>query len=60
MRRKGARRDKPLAADDPNIVAIATDHESVDEGVPVFGLDDIDAIADFIVAYSKLPVRGDG
>jgi len=60
VRRKGARRDRPLAADDPNIVAIATDHATGDEGVPVFDLDDVAGIADFIVSFTKLPERGNG
>lgn len=47
-RRLAARETKPLAPSVPNIVAIAADHRVEDESVPVFALDDIAAIADFI------------
>lgn len=39
---------RPLAADDPTVIAIASDHEVEDAAVPVFSLDDIGAIADLI------------
>ena len=38
-----------LAADDPNVIAVASDHEIPDSAVPRFALDDISAIADFIL-----------
>lgn len=38
----------PLADTDPFVIAIAADHEVADCGKPVFGLDDITALADFI------------
>lgn len=39
---------RPLAADDPNVVAIAADHETDGMGLPVFSLDDIAGMADLI------------
>lgn len=47
-RRLGAKDNTPLAPADPSIVAIATDHPQPDETLPVFDIDDISAIADFI------------
>lgn len=49
--RRGASLTKqPLAATDPNVIAIAADHAVVDAGaVPVFGLDDVEGIADLVV-----------
>ncbi|MGE0499497.1 MAG: molybdopterin-guanine dinucleotide biosynthesis protein B [Rhizobiaceae bacterium] len=47
-RRRDARDTRPLAPDDPNIVAIAADHEAAASGLPVFALDDVRAIADFV------------
>lgn len=38
----------PLAPNDPSIVAVAADHQVEGENIPVFGIDDIRAIADFI------------
>ena len=38
----------PLAPNDPSIVAVAADHPVEGESIPVFGIDDIKAIADFI------------
>lgn len=56
-RRREAKDTKPLTASDPNIVAIAADHAIDGEQVPVFALEDIAAIADFIVDHSALPAR---
>lgn len=51
-RRKSQLDKRPLAGDDPHIVAIASDHEIVPQSnpraLPVFSLDDIAGIADFI------------
>lgn len=44
----------PLAPDDPNILAIAADHPASGQGLPVFDLNDILAIADFIEARLTL------
>jgi molybdopterin-guanine dinucleotide biosynthesis protein B len=53
-RRLGARHAVPLSAADPNIVAIAADHTVADEKLPVFAIDDVRAIADFIEAGTGL------
>lgn len=53
-RRRAALKQAPLAPEDPSIVAIAADHETDGGGRPVFGLDDVDGIADFIAAYVRL------
>lgn len=37
-----------LAPSDPNILAVAADHDQPGEDLPVFDLDDIPAMADFI------------
>ena len=39
---------RPLAADDPMVIAIAADHPIEDAAVPIFSLNDIGAIADLI------------
>ncbi len=39
----------PLSPEDPHIVAIAADHPVTDTALPVFDLDDTDAIADFVL-----------
>ena len=38
----------PLADKDPHVIAIAADHAIEGAAVPVFALDDVTAIADFI------------
>lgn len=43
-----------LAADDPAIVAIASDHGAEETHLPVFALDDIVAIADFVEDRTRL------
>ena len=48
VRRLQARQSTPLSASDPAIVAIAADQRVDGETLPVFALDDIAAIADFI------------
>lgn len=47
-RRRDARNGTPLSASDPHIVAIAADHPVEGETIPVFDIDDVPAIADFI------------
>jgi len=47
-RRTGAKDRTPLAASDPSIVAVAADHPQAGETLPVFDLDDVASIADFI------------
>ncbi|MBI2739778.1 MAG: molybdopterin-guanine dinucleotide biosynthesis protein B [Rhodospirillales bacterium] len=41
---------KPMAPDDPNIVAIAADERPLDATLPWFRRDDIAGIADFVIA----------
>ncbi|MGD9867237.1 MAG: molybdopterin-guanine dinucleotide biosynthesis protein B [Hyphomicrobiales bacterium] len=47
----------PLAKDDPTVVAVASDMETDAGGLPLFALDDIAAIADFIEAHLGLKRR---
>ena len=47
-RRLEAKDRTRLSADDPNIVAIAADFAVTDESLPVFDLDDVKSIVDFI------------
>ncbi len=47
-RRVDARDRQPLGPASPNILAIASDHPLPDERLPVFELDDVTGIADFI------------
>jgi len=54
-RRLSAKDTRPLTPGDPAIRAIAADHPVEGEKVPVFGLDDVASIADFVVARSGLP-----
>lgn len=51
-RRTGARDSAPLAARVPAIRAVAADHAAETGGLPLFGLDDITAIADFVLAHA--------
>lgn len=55
-RRRESTKSGLLAPEDPTIVAIAADHATPDDGRPLFDLDDISGIADFIVAHLKLDV----
>ncbi|MCV0396644.1 MAG: molybdopterin-guanine dinucleotide biosynthesis protein B [Rhizobiaceae bacterium] len=54
VRRVAAKDRTPLADTDPAIVAIAADHDVGDTRLPVFALDDIAAIADFVEVVSGL------
>ena len=47
-RRLEAKDRTPLSAGDPNIVAVAADFSAEGEHLPVFELDDVKSIADFI------------
>jgi molybdopterin-guanine dinucleotide biosynthesis protein B len=47
-RRGEARGQEPLADTDPSVIAIAADHAVEGRGRPVFSLDDIVRLADFI------------
>jgi molybdopterin-guanine dinucleotide biosynthesis protein B len=53
-RRLGSKDNAPLSPNDPNIVAVASDHAQPGEMLPVFDLDDIEAIADFIERITGL------
>jgi molybdopterin-guanine dinucleotide biosynthesis protein B len=54
VRRLASKTRDPLAASDPHVIAIAADHAVEAATVPVFALDDIEAIAAFIVASTGL------
>ncbi len=56
-RRLDALETRPLSKQDPNIVAIASDHAPAGETLPVFDLNDIPAIADFVEAATALTGR---
>jgi molybdopterin-guanine dinucleotide biosynthesis protein B len=59
VRRRGASHKRPLAPEDPSILAIAADFEVEEAGVPVFPLDDIETIAEYILARVNPPRRED-
>jgi molybdopterin-guanine dinucleotide biosynthesis protein B len=46
--------ERALADEDPHVIAIASDQAVKARGLPVFLLDDVEAIADFIVASLSL------
>jgi molybdopterin-guanine dinucleotide biosynthesis protein B len=52
--RRSEARGQPLADKDPDIIAIAADHPTDGCGRPVFSLDDITGIADFIAETISL------
>ena len=59
-RRRAAFDHVALSGTDPNVIAIAADHAVEGEKLPVFGLDDVEGIADFIarsVGLSKPLLR---
>ena len=49
VRRLASRSQDPLADADADVIAIAADHPVTSTRLPVFGLDDVAGIADFIV-----------
>jgi molybdopterin-guanine dinucleotide biosynthesis protein B len=53
-RRGEAVQHDPLAGTVPGVVAIAADHETDAGGLPLFGLDDISGLADFITLHIML------
>lgn len=57
VRRLASATREPLAASDPHVIAIAADHYVEAGATPVFALDDIEAIADFIVETAGLKAR---
>ena len=56
-RRSAALHKVPLAGNDPHVIAIAADHAVDGHGLPVFALDDIAGIADFISGTLGIAVR---
>lgn len=54
VRRQGAAQTDPMAPGDPHIIAVACDRRDDPAGVPSFGLDDVAAVADFIVEHFGL------
>ena len=56
-RRADAQPGFGLAERDPHVLAIAADYAIVDAQVPVFALDDVEAIAEFIARTLPLQVR---
>jgi molybdopterin-guanine dinucleotide biosynthesis protein B len=56
-RRLTARDTAPLTASDPAIRAVAADHPVAGESVPIFDLNGVEAIADFIIERAGLPRR---
>lgn len=59
-RRKEARHQKPIAPDDPQVVAIASDTAIPDSGCPVYDLDDIAGLADLIIDKTGAQPSGSG
>jgi molybdopterin-guanine dinucleotide biosynthesis adapter protein len=58
IRRDGATSREPLAGSSPEIVAITSDRPGDEkDGLPVFHLDDIGGMADFILAHLRLRSR---
>jgi molybdopterin-guanine dinucleotide biosynthesis protein B len=53
-RRTASRTTQPLAPDDPDIIAIASDHDIADDRLPVFNLSDVAGIADFVARHLSL------
>ena len=56
IRRDGAASREPLLGSFPQIVAIASDRaDSEDGALPVFDINDINGLADFVIATLRLP-----
>jgi molybdopterin-guanine dinucleotide biosynthesis adapter protein len=53
VRRAASATRTPLADDDPHVIAIAADHAVPQARVPVFGLDDIEALADLVLSRPR-------
>lgn len=54
LRRSASKTQQPLAGNDPDVIAIASDHALQECNVPVFALDDIEGIAAFIEKTANL------
>ena len=58
IRRDGSRSREPLAGSAPDIVAIASDKPGEEsDALPIFQIDDVAGMADFIVSHLGLPPR---
>lgn len=57
VRRREGRKAEPLAPSDPSIVAIASDHDTAAAGLPLFDLNDVEAIVSFIEDHAGLTRR---
>jgi molybdopterin-guanine dinucleotide biosynthesis protein B len=56
IRRDAAASRKALTSAIPQVVAIASDHpEKETDDLPIFHLDDVDNIADFVINYLGIP-----
>jgi molybdopterin-guanine dinucleotide biosynthesis adapter protein len=53
VRRSASLETRPLAESDPNVVAIAADHAVRKTPLPVFSIDDVRGLADFIVQLTS-------
>ena len=53
VRRQASPTQEPLAARDPHVIAVAADHPTDANGLPLFDLDDAEGIAAFIAALAK-------
>lgn len=49
VRRSGARETTPIAASDPSIIAIVTDLPDAETKLPLFALEEVDAVAAFVM-----------
>ena len=57
-RRLQSKSREPMTALDRHIVAVAADYEVEESALPLFDLDDVSAIADFILEYVKIEAPG--
>lgn len=60
LRRTAAARGEALSPNDPHVVALASDGAVADATLPVYHLDDIDGIADFILSTCGLSGNRNG
>ena len=55
VRRKAALNQTPIAPGDPSILAVAADFDIEHSALPFFGLDDVEAIAEFVLSCAATP-----
>lgn len=60
IRREGGKRGENLSLNDPHIVAVASDMNQSEETLPVFDINDIIAISDFIENHMDLSRKTKG